>query len=290
MLPLRARRKCFINLKAWGEAAEAASKVLEKEPANLKGLYRRGFARMHIGLLEEAKADLLAAARGDPKSKPVRAALAELKTRIAEAKKKDKATFGGLFGRVSMYTDKADNVWTPPETDPRCYFDITIDGEAAGRVTFELSAHVAPRTAENFRALCTGEKGASASGETLSYRGSPFHRVIKDFMLQGGDTTRGDGTGGESIFGGKFADETFALKHDGAGLLSMANSGPDSNGSQFFVTTAAAPHLDDKHVVFGKVVDGMDIVRRIESLETGDADRPVVDVLIADCGELPNDG
>ena len=93
---------------------------------------------MHIGLLEEAKADLLAAARGDPKSKPVRAALAELKTRIAEAKKKDKATFGGLFGRVSMYTDKADNVWTPPEIDPRCYFDITIDGEAAGRVTFEL--------------------------------------------------------------------------------------------------------------------------------------------------------
>ena len=171
------------------------------------------------------------------------------------------------------------------------WMEISIGGVPKGRVTLRLYDEMAPKTVKNFKALCTGECGLGATTKKpLHYKGCPVHRVIPGFMIQGGDFSNKNGTGGESIFGGKFADETFALKHDGAGLLSMANSGPDSNGSQFFVTTAAAPHLDDKHVVFGKVVDGMDIVRRIESLETGDADRPVVDVLIADCGELPNDG
>ena len=170
-------------------------------------------------------------------------------------------------------------------SNPRVYFDINIDGRSAGRIVFELFADVVPKTAENFRALCTGEKGTGTSGKPLHYKNSGFHRIITQFMCQGGDFTRGNGTGGESIYGEKFKDENFTLKHTEPGLLSMANAGPHTNGSQFFITTVATPWLDGKHVVFGKVVEGLDVVKKMEAVgsRSGSTSQPVV---ISDSGEL----
>ncbi|KAF2654433.1 peptidyl-prolyl cis-trans isomerase D [Lophiostoma macrostomum CBS 122681] len=169
---------------------------------------------------------------------------------------------------------------------PRVFFDIAIDSIKAGRVAFELYDDIVPKTAENFRALCTGEKGIGASGKPLHYKGSGFHRVIKSFMIQGGDFTAGNGTGGESIYGEKFDDESFEKIHDRPFLLSMANSGPGTNGSQFFITTVPTPHLDKKHVVFGEVINGKSIVREVEHLKILSGDKPAKDAVILDCGEL----
>eukprot|EP00271_Cylindrocystis_brebissonii_P009004 TRINITY_DN23583_c0_g1_i1.p1 TRINITY_DN23583_c0_g1~~TRINITY_DN23583_c0_g1_i1.p1 ORF type:complete len:232 (+),score=48.66 TRINITY_DN23583_c0_g1_i1:84-698(+) len=168
----------------------------------------------------------------------------------------------------------------------KVFFDIEIDGKPAGRVTIGLFGKAVPKTVENFRALCTGEKGVGKSGKPLHYKGSVFHRIIPQFMIQGGDFTEGSGRGGESIYGTKFADENFKLKHKGAGTLSMANAGPNTNGSQFFICTVQTSWLDGRHVVFGKVIAGMDVIYAAEAEGSQDGATKHV-VRIADSGELP---
>ncbi|NQZ12652.1 MAG: peptidylprolyl isomerase [Algicola sp.] len=165
----------------------------------------------------------------------------------------------------------------------KVWFDVSIDDSIAGRVIFQLYEET-PKTSENFRALCTGEKGDGKSGKPLHYKGSPFHRVITGFMAQGGDFTNENGTGGESIYGEKFADENFIRKHDKKFLLSMANAGPGTNGSQFFITFVETPHLNGAHVVFGEVVEGQDVIAALESVgsSSGQTSKPC---FIADCGE-----
>jgi peptidyl-prolyl isomerase D len=169
------------------------------------------------------------------------------------------------------------------------YFDLTVGGKPVGRLVFSLFNDLVPKTAENFRALCTGEKGEGTMGKKLTFEGSSFHRVIKGFMCQGGDFTAGNGTGGESIYGAKFDDEAFPVNHSKPFLLSMANSGPNTNGSQFFITVSPTPHLDGKHVVFGEVIRGKSIVRQIENTPTLSGDVPSAPVVIQACGVLSPD-
>ena len=167
----------------------------------------------------------------------------------------------------------------------KCYFDIEIDGQPEGRIVMGLFGDTVPLTVDNFASLCTGEKGMGKSGKPLHFKGSAFHRIIPGFMAQGGDFTLGDGRGGESIYGEKFADENFKLKHTKPNLLSMANAGPNTNGSQFFLTLAATAWLDGRHVVFGEVLEGEDVLKTLEGIgsQSGKTSKKAV---IADSGVL----
>ncbi|CAE6381216.1 unnamed protein product [Rhizoctonia solani] len=171
--------------------------------------------------------------------------------------------------------------------NPRAFFNFEADGQPLGRVVFELFHDEVPKTAENFRALATGEKGLSQVSQTpLYYKGCIIHRSIESFMIQGGDFTKRNGTGGESIYGHPFEDENFNRDVDAEGLLVMANRGPNTNSSQFFITVRPCPHLNGKHVVFGRVVSGLDIVKQISEMPVDEKSRPLKPVVIASCGEL----
>jgi len=219
----------------------------------------------------------------------------ELKIKAKEKanKQEEKKMYGNIFGKAGgLYSEKKVVLGEtsipalPFPGNPKVFFDVTVGGGEPRRIVFELFANVVPKTAENFRALCTGEKGVGKKGVPLTYKGSIFHRVIAGFMMQGGDFTDGKGTGGESIYGLKFEDENFSIKHKIPGLLSMANSGPGTNGSQFFITFVETPHLDGKHVVFGRVLEGLEVVKDVEKIKTGANDVPETPVVVSDCGQI----
>ena len=239
-------------------------------------------------------ADIVAAIKLNPNDKNLRAHHATVKDGRTKATAKEKNAFAKFF-QDGVYNEKAgaptkhyalpkfkqDNVQT--------FFDITIgeegqEGYEKGRVVFEVFSKDVPKTAENFRAICTGEKG-----KPCHYEGVKFHRIIKGFMMQGGDTTAGNGTGGVSIYGEKFEDEGVWLPHTHKGVLSMANAGPNTNGSQFFICYGPTPHLNEKHTIFGRVISGWDICAKAEAGETGRSDVPVKPVEIVACGELLGD-
>jgi peptidylprolyl isomerase len=282
---------CYLKMEKWFEAISTCSFVLEQDENNVKALFRRGMANMHYKDFVQSKRDLVKAAKLDPKNKAIRAEYKKLQKAIEKDKNQAKQLYGNMFSKLNFYDDKKDVeksiVFDGPL--PKVYFDMEQGEEKLGRITMELYANVVPKTAENFRALCTGEKGLGKADKPLHYKGSTFHRCIKKFMIQGGDFTNGNGTGGESIYGEKFADENFKINHTEKYQLSMANAGPGTNGSQFFITTSTPAHLNGKHVVFGRVIEGQNIVDLIENTATAPGDKPLVDVVIADCGEIPSD-
>ncbi|CAD7971022.1 unnamed protein product [Amoebophrya sp. A120] len=286
-----------LKLEDWDNALLNANKALEIEETNSKAWFRRAVAYIAKEEFAQAKFDLKQALQHDPKNAEIRKKFDECKKKEEEFKKKQKSQFGNMF-KKSMYNEKEDikvaKVRTSEDLEklPQVYFDVQFGDKSdpleLKRITMRLYSDIVPKTAENFRQLCTGESEKTATnGQKLTYEGCAFHRVIPGFMMQGGDFTRGDGTGGESIYGEKFNDENLTIdQHVKRGMLSMANAGPNTNGSQFFVTFKDTPHLDGRHCVFGEVVDGFDVLELVEQAETAAGDKPVESIIIKSCGEI----
>jgi len=261
-----------LTLKDYEEVVKQATAALELDEENSKALYRRGIARDALGQSHAAASDLKKAARLEPRHAEIRKKYEEFKKKALEMEEKE----------------DEDN---PPnhnlEALPRAFLDVAVGSAPPKRMVFALYTDSVPKTAENFRQLCTGEhEGTTARGQPFHYKGSVLHRMIPGLMVQGGDFDNANGTGGESIYGRRFADERFADKHVRRGLLAMANDGPSTNGSNFFVLFAAAEHLDRHHVIFGELVEGWELLSELEKLPTSEECRPLVDCIVTDCGEL----
>mmetsp|Transcript_75815 Transcript_75815/g.214355 ORF Transcript_75815/g.214355 Transcript_75815/m.214355 type:complete len:474 (+) Transcript_75815:122-1543(+) len=273
--------QCSIKLEDFAAAVRHATEALAIEPRSCKALYRRGVARMSSGDLPESHADLLEASRLDPRSAEVRGSLQECKDRIAQCHEWDKTAFGGMFGKTPVpqiiARDRAKLT--------KAWLTFQIGDASPQRMRLLLYSDTVPRTAENFRALCTGERGLGKCKQPLHYKRTLLHKVVPRSILEAGDIENYDGTGGESIYGPTFEDEGFGDIHHRRGLLSMSNRGPDTNNSKFFITLRSLPQFDGKHVVFGEVAQGMDIVEAIEKIETTFPDKPVTQVAIIDSGE-----
>lgn len=267
----------YLKQKKYDEAIKAAEKVLEQDKNNIKAFLRKAKAYRLKEMFEESIETLNAALEAFPNDTEAKKELTLVKTDQKKHLNKEKKLFSKIFSQAPLYEQEEDLTQDP--NNPRVFMDVKIGDKESQRLIFQIFKNIVPKTAENFITLCNNK-------ESQTYKNSIFHRLIKGFMLQGGDYENANGTGGKSIYGDKFADENFKVRHNKRGLLSMANAGPNTNGSQFFITFAPTPHLNDKHVVFGQLVEGFDVLDQLESVETGEQDKPVVDISVVNCGSL----
>lgn len=271
---------CNLRLEDFSAAIQSASRALDLDPRNTKVLYRRGLAFLASASLIEAKADFLQASRLAPQHGETRAKLDECKKRLARCEFDARQSFGNVFGKaIEQVVVVRDLSFVR-----RCWLDIRIGRGEKQRLWLSLYDDNVPLTAGSFRALCSGMFGIGQCGLNLCYRMTPIHKIVKGSVIEAGDVHRFDGTGGESIYGPKFPDESFANHHHKRGLLSMVNVGPDTNNSKFFITMRSLSNFNGKNVVFGEVVSGMDVLDEVENVETEANDKPKVPVTIVDCG------